>query len=593
MPVAKDLPITRSAPRLLVLLALTALLLAAVGGFAGSASAAPDVQIGIEQNGGMADAASRTQILDAQHGLGAQVIRFQLRYDQVAKCDPQTRAAATPVTSPANTCYDFSVPDAVVQGANQRGMDVILSIFGVPSWEFGQRESWTGGTDAQFNAFSSDYADFAQAAATRYDGRHGMPRVGRWTIWNEPNGGYFFEPRFDSNKHLIGPQRYARMYDAASRRIKLVDPALQVAVGPTAPMPRDLPPLTWARAALPVLQQLGSPIDAWAHNAYMGNQAPFNTTLQDPVVGLGNIADLTKLIDQFPVTSGKPVWITEFAYQTPPAAQSSVSPADQSRLLGEAAYFAFRQPRIKTLIWYSLSDDGGAENPGAFQAGLYYQAFRCGQKICPKPSARNFQHTIHVGTPSNGKVFVWGQARLQPDKTRIFVKRGAGAWAAFANRDTATTGTAALTLKVTKGMVVMVCDLTCGEQHAITGGVTVQGGGVGKGTKRVLPLIKLRMGASLAHGIKYTVACIKCKASAMVLAKGSASKIPAAKLKAVVVARAKVTRAGTRARILLRFTPATQRTLRRTRTSRLTIRTQVKDAQGHTTVYVQPLLLVR
>ncbi|MCW2949857.1 MAG: hypothetical protein JWN41_870 [Thermoleophilia bacterium] len=588
--IARRSPLAR-APKVLLVAAI-ALLCIGVG----SASATSALRVGIEQNGGMNEPVARAAILDTQHGLGAGVIRFQLRFDQVAKCDPASAARTAPVTSYANTCYDFSVPDAVVQGAHQRGMDVLLSIYGVPSWEFGKNFNWTGQTDADFNNFASDLAAFARAAATRYDGAHGMPRVGEWTIWNEPNGGYFFEPRFDSNHNLIGPQRYARMYDAAARNIKAVDPALLVAVGPTAPMPRDLPPLTWARAALPVLQALGSPIDAWAHNGYMGSQAPFSTTLTDPVVGLGNIGDLTTLIDQFPITARKPIWVTEFGYQTPPSAQSAVPPATQSALLGEAFYFAWSNPRITTIIWYSLSDDGGAENPGAFQAGLYYVSGRCGAAVCPKPAARNFQHTIYVAPVKANKVFVWGEGRLAPAQTRIFVQRaGSTEWHAYANRDTATTGAAGVTLPFTPGMQVMVCDVSCGELRTVSGTLTVAGGG-GSGAKAKLvrlPLQRLDMSPSLKYGILNSFNCSSCKISATVLAKGYGSHIAAARKRAVVTARGKVIKLGGKPTMLFTFSAHTKRALAKASSSRLTLRTAVKDAKGRTVVYVRPLLLLR
>ncbi|MCW2972572.1 MAG: hypothetical protein JWN72_845 [Thermoleophilia bacterium] len=582
--------------RLPALLLISSLMLLSMG--VASAAAAPALKVGIEQNGGMDVLGSRTEILDTQRGLGAGIIRFQLRFDQVAKCDPSTRAGGG--TSYANACYDWSTPDAVVQGANQRGVQVLLSIYGAPKWEFNRNFNWTGETDAQFNAFSADYADFAQAAAQRYDGKHGMPRVAEWTIWNEPNGSYFFEPRFDANKNLIGPQRYARMYDASARRIKAIDPSLLVAVGPTAPMPRDLPPLTWARAALPVLQSLGSPIDAWAHNGYMGSQAPFNTTLKDPVVGLGNINDLTTLIDSFAITANKPVWITEFGYQTPPSAQSSVSPELQSTYLGEAFYFAWAHPRISTIIWYSLGDDGGADNPGAFQAGLYYQSGRCGTKVCPKPSARNFQHTIYVAPVKAGNVYVWGQGRVDPKSTRVFLRRAGGAWQAFANADTASTGTAAVTLAYSAGMQVMVCDTSCGELRTVN--PPAAGGGVAKAKvvrkKLVGPL-------SLASALKRGIALpVRGRATATMIAiKGRSSGIPAARKKAFTTSKATFGKVGVydaklkkvvyKPGLSFKLNPATKRALKRVKRSYLTIRVVTTDAAGATTITYQPILLKR
>jgi hypothetical protein len=587
--IARTAPIAAAVRTLALAGLLAAVVLAMV---ATPAHATASMQFGLEQDGSMDVAATRTEQLDIEHALGARVIRLVLRFDQVARCDPAT-AGGAPATSPFNTCYDFGTPDAVVAGATARGMTVLFSVYGVPAWEFGSTVRWTGGTDAQFDAFTADYADFAQAAATRYDGAHGQARVPQWTIWNEPNGGAFFEPRFDGARNLIGPQRYARMYDAAARRIKAVDQNLLVAVGPTAPMPPDLKPLVWARAALPVLQQLGSPIDAWAHNGYMGVGSALHTYLKDPTVGLGNIGDLTTTLDGFAVTRGKPVWITEFGYQTPPASQASVSISEQAALLDDAFVFAYRNPRITTLIWYSLFDDGVPNDPAGFQSGLYYARNRCGHRLCPKPSAWEFQHTLWLSPVSKGKVLAWAQGRVDPAKTRIYVRRSAkGAWESFNNPETPRTGTATALLKFTAGMQVMACDSTCGVPRTPTPGVS-GGGGAPKTTRKALPGVRLGMAGALASGIAYAVPCTGCTVTAQVLAKGRSSHIRAARKRSVVVGSSKVRRSGANVRVTLRFTTAARKELAGVRKSNLLIRTTVHEATGNVVIFDRPLSLVR
>jgi hypothetical protein len=111
------------------------------------ASAAPGVVIGIEQFGGMHEPARRAEILDEQQAAGARVIRFILRHDEVATCNPGAAA-----TDPNHRCYDWGVPDAVVQGAHDRGMRTLLSIYGVPNWQFNGPANYLGTTDAQFDS---------------------------------------------------------------------------------------------------------------------------------------------------------------------------------------------------------------------------------------------------------------------------------------------------------------------------------------------------------------------------------------------------------------------------------------------------------
>jgi len=560
------------------LIALAASLLAIA---APAASAAPGVVFGIEQNGGMADPVRRAEILDAERDSGAKVIRILLRYDQVATCDGGT--------SPTDACYDFALPDAVVQGAADRGMTVLLSVYGAPKWKFNGPENYTGGTDAQFRSFVADYADFVQAAATRYDGRHGHPRVTQWTIWNEPNGS-FFQPRMVDGV-LVGPIRYAYMYDVAARRIKAVDPTQLVAVGPTAPMSPSLTPIKFAEMAIPELQRLGSPVDAWAHNAYMGKQSPWSTTIKSPYVGLGNVDDLVALLKQQPDTANARLWITEFGYQTAVEDRQLMTEEEQALLLTEVVRFAHFHPRIDTFIWYSLFDDEASSGPYGFQSGLYKAAsIKCDGKLCPKQSAGTFRHTLWVSPVSAGKVTLWGQGRVTPSATRIFVRDPGKTWRAYASTDTATTGTAQVRVPMVQGMEAVVCDTVCGPVRVVRSSVS-GGGGTAKVRKQRLRAVVLGRRTSLARGIVYGVPCAGCRVSATVLAYGRASGIKAAARRQVVVARAAVRSSKTSQRVHLKFTPGARRELGTRRIAKLTIRTTIRYANGTTLIADRPLTL--
>jgi hypothetical protein len=551
-----------------------------------TAAAAPGVVIGLEQNGGIHDPARRELILDSQRDAGARVVRVLLRYDQVATCDPGAAGAVH-----TNRCYDWSVFDAFVRGADARGMQVLLSIYGVPKWKFNGPENFLGTTDAQFDSFVASYATFVQAAATRYDGRNGLPRVSQWTIWNEPNGS-FFQPRW-VNGALVGPARYARMYDAAARRIKAVDQTLRVGVGPTAPIASSLPPVTFAKEALPHLQRLGSPIDAWAHNAYIGKQSPWSTTIEAPYVGLGNVDDLTAELDRYGVARGAQLWITEFGYQTAVEGRQLMTEQQQALLLADAVRFAHWHPRITTFIWYSLHDDESTSGPYGFQSGLYRPASeQCdGGKLCPKQSLAAYRRTLWVSPVSGGKVTVWAEGRIAPSQTRVFVRYPGQGWKAYANPTTATTGIAQVRLKLVGGMQVAACDSACGAVRTLSATVSGGGGNASKVQRQQLAAVTLPRRSSLARGISFGVPCQGCRVSSVVIAKGRASGIRAAARRQVVVARAKVRRAGTRMEVRLAFTRGARRELGRVRSARLTIRTTIRSADGKVVIADRPLLL--
>jgi hypothetical protein len=430
--------------------------------------AVPGMLYGIEQNGGMSDANMRTQNLDHMVGLHAQLLRMQLRFDEVATCDPTM--AGAPASSFANPCYNWSTYDGVATDAHQRGLSVIFSVMGVPKWVFGKDYGYTGTTDAEFRKLNAAYSNFVYAAASRYSGRAGIPRVSYWTIWNEPSGAYFWSPQ-TVNGVLIAPRRYALLYNAAARRLKAADSTLLVAPGPTTPA-STTKPADFIRAMLPTLALQKPPMDAWAHNAYTHSktawEAPLASTMKLPSIGLGNISDLSRLLDSAPVTRGLPLWITEFGYETKPDA-AGVTLEQQSDWLAEGSYVAWNHPRIQLMIWYGLFDDGSPDNPTGFQSGLFAALNGCGQMWCPKTSSSMFTHPLWISSHSVAKgqtVTIWAQGRAVPARTKIYVWRGTQ-WQTFSNTPQPD-GSIYLTWAIAGDTWFVSCDTSCGPIVKVT-----------------------------------------------------------------------------------------------------------------------------
>lgn len=574
----------RSLRAIELLLVLAAAALITMLAAASSASAASNVLFGSEQNGGMDGADQRKDLLDRQKDVGSQVIRYVVRWDRIATCNPGAQGAVH-----TNACYNFATPDAVAAGSAERGMQVIFSIYGAPAWANGAKgETYTGGTDAEFNTFAARYADFVQAVTTRYDGRNGQTRVTRYTIWNEPNG-QFWTPLRDTAGQPIGAHRYAKLYDLASRRLKAVDPTIQVAVGPTAPIAtKNIPPMEWAPIVAADLTALGSPIDAWAHNAYMGTQNPFNHNLKSPHVGLGNVTDLTNLLDSHAGTRGRPLWITEFGYQTPPSSQASVSVPEQARLLQEAMRYAFAHSRITMFIWYSVLDDDIRQNPLGFQSGLFFADNTCGTLVCPKPSAASFRHPIWLSQIAGGKITLWGRGGRTPASTRIFVKRPGDGWRAYANTDTATTGAVTVTIGAVKGTIVMTCDTVCGPQRTVGAGAVVGN----KVVKKKLAAKRLPKRAALALGVATEVKCTNCKVTGIVVApRGKVSGIAAASKKEAKIGSAIVRKAAGRSKVHFVFAKSAKPALTKKRLPRIVLRLTVRMSDGSVTVFDRAVTL--
>jgi hypothetical protein len=99
----------------------------------------------------------------------------------------------------------------------------------------------------------------------------------------------------------------------------------------------------------------------------------------------------------------KPVWLTEYGYQTkPPDEFLGVPPKKQATLLSLAALRAWRLPRVTMLIQYLYRDEVQLSR---FQTGLVYADNR------PKPSLQSFKLPFAQMGRNGEQAIVWGQVR--------------------------------------------------------------------------------------------------------------------------------------------------------------------------------------
>ena len=176
-----------------------------------AASASPSIRYGIQDDAWIADGPGNLAArLDRLHKLGVQIVRYNLRWDQVASKKPKSP------TSTNDPAYDWSQSDIFLKGLKARGIAALVTIYGTPRWANGRRgPSWAPKS-------ASAIAAFAHAAARRY------PWVNRWAIWNEPNQKRWLRP--------TSPAVYTvRLLNPAYAAIHAVVRGAQVAGGITAP----------------------------------------------------------------------------------------------------------------------------------------------------------------------------------------------------------------------------------------------------------------------------------------------------------------------------------------------------------------------
>ena len=175
-------------------------------------------------------------------------------------------------------------------------------------------------------------------------------------------------------------------------------------------------------------------LDAYAQNPYP--VTPGETPTRTPCANCGSLtmallptirADVTRLF------GAKPLWLTEYGYQTnPPDRILGVSLTRQAQYLGEAALRVLNQPGVTVLIQFLIQDE---PNIGGWQSGLLTAAGR------PKPSYYAYPFPLAEVSRSGSNVALWGQIRPGSGARQYVLQRSTGgAWVAVGSVQRTATG---------------------------------------------------------------------------------------------------------------------------------------------------------
>jgi Glycosyl hydrolase catalytic core len=291
--------------------------------------------------------------------LRVQIVRMNLNWPDVAK-----RRPAHP-QDPADPAYDWDIYDRAIRYAAQNNIQVLLTILFTPSWANGGKKR---------SVPPSNYTDlryFTYAAATRYSGHYipntdddfenYLPAVKYWLAWNEPNNPNWLQQ--SSGGRFTSPRAYARICTAVWTGVHYTNFAGEkVGCGATGPRGNNqarsgrpsMSPLAFMAAAKKAGMRA---FDAYAHHPYYGlpSESPASRPRGGTAVELGNIGTLIKQANK--LFGKKPLWITEYGYQTPPDRQFGVSFAKQATYVGQAYAIGRRTPQIAMMVWFMLRDD--------------------------------------------------------------------------------------------------------------------------------------------------------------------------------------------------------------------------------------------
>ncbi|HWF54853.1 MAG TPA: hypothetical protein VG223_09505 [Solirubrobacteraceae bacterium] len=451
--------------------------------------------------------------------LGVDELRVSAEW-KIEAPDPDA-GSPPPYFDPANPrSYDASLGmealDRAVRAASAAGIGVIVDpAFSAPRWATSDPlpRIPTGATLYDDNINVRELATWEGMLAERYSGHYTprgaarpLPRVGTFTLWNEPNQSGFLGPQYQGTEPVSADWERA-LIRAAYPAIKRASPEATVLIGNTSPTGASqqegnlgVPPLTFIRRLACVNAALrpidtGScarfttlPADGYSQHTYEYQAAPWVQSAQNEAE-IGDLRRLQALLDRLVAMHrlaprAAQVWITEQGYQS--NGQLSNQPwsqAKQAQLNAEAEYVAWRDGQAVSFAQFLLRDTLTSEtialrhrthDPNLTVGGTWTTGLER-EDGSPKPALAMFRTPVVArflsSAPSAGWFFssplgaraelaqVWGRARPMHTPTMIIVQTrtvGLGAWRSVSQTVTDGNGIFAVTVAANAGLPVAV-----------------------------------------------------------------------------------------------------------------------------------------
>ncbi|MGH2943497.1 MAG: hypothetical protein ACRDLN_12070, partial [Solirubrobacteraceae bacterium] len=356
--------------------------------------------------------------------------------------------------------------DNLVKEAAGLGMRVYFTITGPgPAYAHRKAPPSQHSNAGTYKPIPARFRAFVEAIGKRYSGsyrdengiRRRLPRVGLWSIWNEPNQPGWLTPQWekrDGQTVPAAPALFRELYQAGIQGLERSGHGLNtdgVLLGETAPLgsekqgPRNgMRPVPFLREMLCVApdgtQYQGAdaarrdcddfakngPLKAtaFAHHPYTKKVAPTKPPASPDEITMANIGALGPLLDNLSAQSGGklpaglPVFLTEFGYESnPPDTRNGIPYARQAQFNQLADFLAYNEPRVQATTQFLLRDVGPVRR---YPKGsrLYWFTYQSGLITVAgkaKPAVYGYTLPLVVYPAGDGVVGFWGQLRFRPN----------------------------------------------------------------------------------------------------------------------------------------------------------------------------------
>lgn len=390
-------------------------------------------QVSIIQDDAMlANPALRDTALDEFAALGADWVHVLVRWDRIAPSPDAKRAPSFDAGDPA--AYPpgaWDGLDAIVRGARARGLEVLMTPSGpVPRW------ASAGARSRVWKPKPRRFGRFVQALGVRYsgtyarDGGEPLPRVKRWSVWNEPNQPGWLQPQFERNRPYSA-HLYRRLFQHADSALRRSGHRRDLLLaGELAPLgdrgtskASKMRPGRFLRELFCLRSRHSSCRGRYkrlrasgiAHHPYVKfrNQTPRTKPPARDDFPIGATSRLTALLNRAGragrIRRGIPIYFTEFGWQSsPPDRLFGVSLARQAEYINESEFMGYNWSRVRAYAQYLLRDE---PDLAGFQTGLHYEDGRS------KPTLDAYRTPLALRRRGR-RISFWGRVREKPRRGR-------------------------------------------------------------------------------------------------------------------------------------------------------------------------------
>jgi hypothetical protein len=386
------------------------------------------------------EAPLRAEWLDRAVDTGASVVRLNVRWSRIA---PKKLPAGFDARNPAAPGYEWAALDAAVREATQHDLRILLTVYGAPTWAEGE-ERPDSAEPGSWEPSAAAFGEFAQALASRYNGTFPdptavggyLPAVNYYEAWNEPNLDVYLAPQYDGGENR-GPILYRQLLNSFYSGVKAASPRAKVLAGSLAPF-GDEPGGTRTRPVL-FLRNLLCLEGGVLRKAACLEVAHFDILSDHPIavgsptqsatspldVTTPDIGRLTKVLEKAEQTKRvlpagkKPLWVTEFWYDTNPPDPSGISLGTQARWYEQDLYSFWKQGAQVAIALQLRDSPEGKSYALTYQSGAYFV------DGSPKPSATAFRFPFVGHRTGPFKVALWGIAP-RAGKVKVQALRNGG-----------------------------------------------------------------------------------------------------------------------------------------------------------------------